>query len=259
MPISAQTPSKVRHTIRFAEVARDLADAIASGRFPVGSLLPTEVALCAHYGASRHTVREAMRELEAVGLVSRKKKVGTRVEAAKPSPGFHQSLGSVEDLIQLAATRVRVVQKIDDVVADQALANALGCAPGSRWLHVSELRRNSPMSDVPFCWTDVYVDAAYSELRKVIRKSPDVMISTLLEDRYGRRSVEIRQTIEAVGVSEEMAGPLQTTPSSPALKIQRHYVDLAGEVFLISISIHPADRFTFSTVLRRSRVDTALS
>ena len=42
---------------RYAQVARDLTDGIANGRFPVGSLLPTELELCEHYAASRHTVR----------------------------------------------------------------------------------------------------------------------------------------------------------------------------------------------------------
>src|SRR3954454_23191489 len=77
---------------RYAQVARDLTEGIADGRFPVGSLLPTELELCEHYGASRHTVRAAIRELQELGFVSRRKKVGTRVEATSVSSGYRQSL-----------------------------------------------------------------------------------------------------------------------------------------------------------------------
>ncbi|WP_342352968.1 GntR family transcriptional regulator, partial [Methylobacterium frigidaeris] len=41
----------------WAQVARDLRAGIASGRYPIGSLLPTELELCEQYGMSRHTVR----------------------------------------------------------------------------------------------------------------------------------------------------------------------------------------------------------
>src|SRR5262245_19238925 len=109
----------------YAQVARDLAEGIATGRFPVGSLLPTELELSGHYEASRHTVPTAIRELQELGLVSRRKKVGTRVEANSPSSGFRQSLASIEDLVQFGAAHRRVVQKIEDVVADRPLAKAL--------------------------------------------------------------------------------------------------------------------------------------
>ena len=42
------------------DLARDLAEGIASGRFAVGTLLPTEFELCDRYGASRYAVRKAL-------------------------------------------------------------------------------------------------------------------------------------------------------------------------------------------------------
>lgn len=238
---------------RYAQVARDLADGIASGRFPVGSLLPTELELCERFGASRHTVRAALRELQELGLVSRRKRVGTRVEAAQPAAGFNESLASIEDLVQLAATHVRAVHKIDEVVTDRALAKELGCAAGTHWLRVSSLRVDKNKSTPPIGWTDTYVDAVYSDLRSVIRKSPEILISSLIETRYGRRIAEVRQTIEAVGVPPEVASELRAEPHSPALKVVRHYLDQGGQVFEISVTIHPADRFRFSTRLKRER------
>jgi GntR family transcriptional regulator len=55
--------NKARHT----DLARDLAEGIAEGRFPVGSLLPTEFELCDRYDASRYTVRKALDELQELG------------------------------------------------------------------------------------------------------------------------------------------------------------------------------------------------
>lgn len=238
---------------RYAQVARDLTEGIQSGRFPVGSLLPTELELCEQYGASRNTVRTALRELQELGLVSRRKRAGTRVEAASAARGYSQSLASVEDLVQFGSQHVRVVREIEDLVADQALAKELGAAPGRRWLRISSLRLSGAANAAPIGWTDVYVDAAYSELRDIVRETPDVLISSLIETRYGRRIAEIRQDIQAVLVPERLASELSAKPGTPALKIIRHYLDPAGEAFEISITIHPADRFTFSIRLKRER------
>jgi DNA-binding GntR family transcriptional regulator len=243
--------------IRHSDLTRDLAMSIAAGRFPIGSLLPTEMELCEQFGASRYTVRKALAELQDLGLVSRRKHVGTRVEAARPSTGFSESLASMEDLVQFGATHIRVVRKIDEVTADRALARELGCAAGARWLRISSLRMDKARASEPIGWTDVYVDAAYAELRAIVRKSPETLISTLIEKKYGRHIAEVRQTIEAVGVPASLAEELKAKPDSPALKIVRRYLDHAGAMFEASVTIHPMKRFRVSVSLRRGRTADA--
>lgn len=52
------------------EVLRDdLRSLIVSGKVPIGELLPSERSLVEEYGLSRGSVREAIRELEAEGLI----------------------------------------------------------------------------------------------------------------------------------------------------------------------------------------------
>lgn len=52
---------------------------IASGRFPVGSTLPGDAEMMDSYGVSRTVLREALKTIEAKGLVEARAKVGTRV------------------------------------------------------------------------------------------------------------------------------------------------------------------------------------
>lgn len=238
--------------VRHAELARDLAGGIASGRFPVGSLLPTEFELCDLYGASRHTVRVALDELAGLGLVSRRKRAGTRVEARTPPGTYRQPLTSIEDLVQFGATHVRVVQSTGEVVADPALAGTLGCAAGSRWLRISSLRLDGRPGAPPAGWTDVYVDPAYADIPDLARASPGSLVSALIERRHGRPVAEIQQDIEAAPMPDGLAGPLQADAGSPALRVVRRYLDLAGDVFEISDTVHPAGRFTVSTRLKRA-------
>lgn len=236
-----------------ADLARDLSEGIAVGRFAVGTLLPTEFELCEQYGLSRYAVRKALDQLQELGLISRRKNVGTRVEAMRPLAGFTQSIATVEELARFGAEHVRTVQSIDEVVADLALAQDLGCPGGTRWLHIACLRMEGGKKARPICWLDLYIDPAYADIGSVVRDAPETLASSLIEERYGRRIARIRQDIEAVTVPHEYAEALSAEAGSPALRITRHYIDAADEAFEISVSLHPADRFKFSMEMTRSR------
>lgn len=237
-----------------ADIARELGELIASGKVAVGALLPTEFELCEQYGASRYTVRMALGLLQEQGLISRRKNVGTRVEAARPTGGFVQSLASVEDLAQFGATHVRVVRDVGEVVLDLRQAQVLGCDGGSRWLKISSLRMDGSKKSRPIGWTDVYIDPAYADVGPMVRKAPQTLISELIESRYGRRIARIRQDIRATTVPPQLADELQVDSGTPALMIIRRYFDAADEVFEITATIHPAERFTFSMELSRSKL-----
>jgi hypothetical protein len=64
-------------------VTKALAIRILSGRYPQGTLLPTEVQLGAELGVSRTALREATRTLAAKGLIESRQRAGTRVRASE--------------------------------------------------------------------------------------------------------------------------------------------------------------------------------
>jgi GntR family transcriptional regulator len=240
-------------SLKAADLAKDIARAIAEGRYVVGSLLPTEFELCRQYDSSRYTVRKALATLQDQGLISRKKNVGSRVEAVRPTTRFLQSLSSVEDLALFGAKNLRMIHSVDEVVADLELAKDLECAGGSRWLRLSSLRFDTSDRKRPVGWLDIYIDPAYAEVVDAARHSPTVLVSSLIETRYGRCISRIRQVIDATAVPKAMAEALKVEPGSPALKVIRRYLDAAGEAFEISMSVYPAGRMTLSTDLQRSR------
>lgn len=239
------------HTL-YAQVAQSLTEGIRSGLYPIGSLLPTELALCELYGASRPTIRAALAELQSLGMVSRRKRVGTRVEGASGTAGYTQSLASLEDLTQMAAYQKRLVRQSQTVVADAALAAEIGCAAGSRWVRIDMVRLGAEEdARHPVGVTRVYVDAAYDNIPELLRKSPRALISTLIENHYGRRIAEVEQTIQAVAVPQELAEALDAPEGSPALKIVRRYLDKANDVVEATVTLHPGDRLVSKSRLSR--------
>lgn len=246
---------------RYAQLARDLSERIAAGEYAVGALLPTELELCEHYGVSRHTVRAAIAELQQSGLVSRRKKVGTRVEAATPHAQYRQTLSSLDDLVQFGATHVREVRRIEEVVLDQELAAELDCPAGSRWLAIASLRRDGAPPHLPIAWTVVYVDAQRfpaATLAEQVRAAPEVLVSSLLEQHHGRRIAQVRQSVLGALVPEALAEALQAPVGSAALKIVRRYLDTDGELMDVSVTLHPASRYTLSMRLDRDPASVSL-
>src|SRR5512132_3634253 len=61
------------------QVAAQLADQIAEGRWQVGEKLPSESELCATLGIGRSTLREALKSLAFVGMIRMRPGEGTYV------------------------------------------------------------------------------------------------------------------------------------------------------------------------------------
>jgi len=240
---------------RYAYVARALAEAIAEGRHPIGSVLPNEFELAAQFAVSRSTIRAAMRELQASGLVSRKRNAGTRIESVLPPKergGFTQTLESIEAVQQFGVETERHIQRVSDAVTDDELARMLGCRQGRRWLRISFLRMiPGDATQRPICWTDVYIDGKFSAEIRSRMDSHSAIFGTLVEQISGRRFREIRQDINAVGVPEDKAAGLKVDPGSHALAIRRQYFFSSNEMAEVSVSYHPADRFSYTTRLLR--------
>jgi GntR family transcriptional regulator, transcriptional repressor for pyruvate dehydrogenase complex len=79
-------------------VARQLREAIVSGRMSVGTYMPTEKELTEQFGVSRSTVREAIRVLQAQGLLSG----GDSVSTARPKVSAEQASASASQGLENA-------------------------------------------------------------------------------------------------------------------------------------------------------------
>lgn len=68
---------------RYAVVARQLQEEIASGKYPVGSQLPAELKLAQQFNVAYLTIRQALGLLAKKGIVSRRQGHGTFVETTR--------------------------------------------------------------------------------------------------------------------------------------------------------------------------------
>jgi GntR family transcriptional regulator len=233
---------------QYVLVAQALIDDIQRGRYPVGSLLPPELDLCTHFGVSRHTMREAIRRLQERGLVTRQRGVGTAVRTDQVEARYVQSTASIADLPRYVEDTRLVTHASEDVIADDDLAELLGCPTGQRWLHVTGYRY-AGRDKLPIALTHIYINAAYGGIQKLIG-TQKVPVYTLIERQYGESVLEVRQTIRAVTMTSAEAQDLKVKRGSAGLVITRQYVGTNGRVLEVAVNLHPADRFSYSMSLR---------
>jgi DNA-binding FadR family transcriptional regulator len=104
-------------------VINEVGHAIVAGEMPVGSSLPNDAEMMDRFGVSRTVLREALKTLEAKGLVEARAKVGTRVLPQSrwnlfdrqilawklecdPSPAFLQSFQIVRESLEVQSARL---------------------------------------------------------------------------------------------------------------------------------------------------------
>jgi len=233
------------------ELAQEIIGQIKSGQLGVGATLPPEVDLSRQYGVSRSTLRAALQVVQDLGLISRRKRAGIRIEASVPRQPYERSLSDLEGLMQFATLTERHVKDIRLVVCDAALAAKLKCEALQKWLCVAMLRVDMDKPDAPLCWTDVYLDPDIGEgLRPQLRQSTG-LICEMVEAKYGCTVVEVKQEIRAVGVPAHAAQALGVAEDAHALEVIRWYLSERGEPFEVTVSVFPADRYAYALSLKR--------
>lgn len=232
---------------RYMQVAHDLRQAIASGRYLPGTQMPTENDLCEVYKVSRFTVREALRTLQEDGLISRKRGSGTIVEAAGGPRKLKQKFTSVSDLLQYAADTSFDFSYVGMAQANDRLVRLLGCAPDSTWVEFSGLRRAAHFERV-LCYTEVFLHQRFADAPKRLKQSGETMFRQL-EALYGISVAKVTQDFQAVPAGKSEARALKIDLHSPCLRIVRTYWDQQGEVAEYSVNTHPGDLFAYSMVI----------
>jgi GntR family transcriptional regulator len=246
---SLKTPLGRSKGPRYQELADLLQREIETETYPVGTRMPTELELCNRFGVSRFTVREALRRLIDNGMVLRRQGSGTIVVSKNPTMMFIQKLNSIEELLQYSIDTVLKVKSSAPVNIDGKTARIIGSDAGEPWHKIESIRYLDENS--PICWTDVYVRPEHQTLADRIGEDT-TPVFMVIEKEFGVIAREVTMDLFAGSMEETKAWAMGVKPGSPTLIIVRKYKDKTGQIFEVSVSEHPAGRFTFSIDLFRS-------
>jgi DNA-binding GntR family transcriptional regulator len=231
---------------RYQQVSDDLRAAILRGDFAAPDEFPTEAELCARYGVSRFTVREALRALQAEGLIARKRGSGTIIQPAAARGGaLHQPLSNVGELLQYARDSKIDYIRLPESAVPKTIAEQLPSPPFGKWTHFRGCRV-SPADGLPIAIVNAFIHPDLAIAANQVDISTGTTIFRQLEQLANIRIATVTQDIQAVPATVEIARQLKIQRRAPCLRILRCYVDTTGRLFEISASHHPGDRFAYA-------------
>jgi GntR family transcriptional regulator len=219
------------------------------GRSPRDPLrLPTEEQLAAHYGVSVLTMRQALKELEDEGLITRHRRRGTFIE---PSV--------------LRGSRVRLLGSVDAIVAQQSgmttelLEHGKAPIPGELSEYFPDMTevatyhrlRSDEKTGEPTNHARNYVRPELAE-RIDLEDLACRPMTKVLRDVVGVGISRITDTVEARLADPETARLLQIPLLSPILHYTGVTYDEDGRPLDVAVIHYRGDRFSFTVTLDTS-------
>lgn len=220
----------------YARVKQHLMQGLAAGRWPAGTLMPSEAALVAHFGVSRMTVGRALRELQAEGLVERTQGVGTFAAALHQVASKLQIRDLHEEIVERGHRHEARVQLQRSERAPAALAAQLGLARGGAVFHVLIVHLED---GVPLQCEDRYVNPAAAPGFLDADFSRTTPTQRLFETTALWRA---QYRVEATRPTAEEARLLQLPPATPCLAIVRRTFSREAAITIARL-VHPGTRY----------------
>lgn len=181
----------------YRQLSIQLRSAISLGRLPPGSRLENEITLAGRLGISRPTVRRAIQELVADGLISRRRGIGTRVAHIR----IHTRLDRIDTVKTLAQEGHRPTTSVLESTIEPAIgdiAEQLEIPVGEPVLYV---RRLLSANRSPLAILENFLPAARGTLAADALDSGD--LHTLLRSIIRRTSTVAEQLTARASTLEE--------------------------------------------------------
>jgi GntR family transcriptional regulator len=214
------------------------------GSLPAGAPIQTERELCALYGVSRTTVRQALQALVHEGRLYRLQGRGTFV--AQPKLVQTIQLGGHTEEMEAQGLRPGArLLSATRVPAPPEVATFFHLEPEAS---VHRIVRVRLVDDEPMALQTVFLDAArFVDLER--RLADSLSLYRLLRDRYDVQISGGEETIESVAAGKEEAVLLDAKVGSPLLKLHRRSWELDGRPVEYSESLYRGDRYRVAVQL----------
>lgn len=232
---------------RYIQLATLFRRRIEAGVWGTGTRIPTVDELAAEYGVARATIRQALDQIEADGLIERFRAKGTFVrhgpaqrlwcEVQTDWGGLLRSREGAE--IEILGQAAGVLPPI--------LPDRLGQAAPS----YQHLRRRHSRRGQAFLLADVYLDSRLWPLVPAADLTSQTALS-LVARIPGIELVDARQTLTIGSADVETAERLAMPLNAPVAHVSRAAVDAAGTVVLVADGTYRGDLVRIDVGLRTS-------
>lgn len=202
----------------YIKIADDIQCQIVNGQLRSNEKLPTEKYFSDYYKVSRITVRKALEELLARGLIERKKNKGCFIRSRKPESAHGLKNSIYKALEEKGVSVTSQITKMEVLEASADLAEKLKCQKEEKVLLIERIRLGNGK---PFAIQRVWLlERLFPEFNpwKLCNDS----LRRIMNEDYGMKLVYSVEEIEARMPTKEVAYHLKVSEDTPLIFITSH-------------------------------------
>jgi GntR family transcriptional regulator len=240
---SADTPA-------FKQIAQGIREAVSSGRLNPGDKVPSESQLMEHFAVARMTVRQALSDLRAEGLLRSEHGRGVFVRdrpvvrriASDRFARRHRAEGQAAFLAEAEGVGIPSVDEIEvgSEIASADVRDALGLAARSK---VVARRRRYLMDAQPVALAQAYVPPSLAHGTKIADQDtgPGGIYARLEE--LGHELAEFSEEVAARMPTPEERRRLRLPTGTPVLTVRRIAFDRNGTAVELTDTVKAAPSY----------------
>ncbi len=229
----------------YEQMKIQLQEQIAAHIYAAGDRLPAEKELCEKYGVSRVTLRRAVDELVAEGILERKQGKGTFVAAKKCRVIFRKMNsigGGFTDAVYPDTDKHTIVVSKKEYICNALEREKLGLSKDER---VLVLLRLMTLDGQPFM-----IDRAVYPVNRFPglfdRVKDDVSTYAILREDYGIHRLTSQRELGLAYATDEQAKLLGCSAGAPLFRIFKQVCDTEGNPVHLSNLFFSVDRIVFT-------------
>ncbi len=233
----------------YHQVETRLREDIQAGRLRVGEAIPPERELIAQFGVSRITIRQALANLAAEGLLIRRQGRGTFVAGTRDR-AFTESLANLTGHLEELQLRGLDPEVKILALARRALpADAAAALARPEGEEAGFVRRLVWVGHAPLMLSEIWLPASLG-----VELTPDLAAAegmAPLLTRLGQPPRFGRQRIGAEPAAPEPGRLLEVRPGDPVLRVTRVLYGEGERPLAYLRTLYRADRYEYAIELRR--------
>lgn len=223
-------------------IAETLAEEIAGGHYRPGDRLPTEAEAAARFGVNRHTVRHALADLAARGLVHSRRGAGVFVTAKPMDYPIGRRVRYHQNLAAAGQMPAREILRLETRLADAREAEALALAPGAPVLVFEgiSLADGAPLA----VFRSLFPAARFAGLAEVLRETRSITAALAASGVADYTRASTRITARAASPTEALH--LRLSEGAPVLRTESVNVDAEGRPVEYGLTWFSGERVTLT-------------
>jgi GntR family transcriptional regulator len=238
---------------KYLQISAWIKDLIQSGRYEKGGILPSEMELARICQVNRNTLRQAILELTAAGILQKKKGLGTFV-CAEPPLAIKHKLKSIssfsDDLKELGIKeKTRIIKKGAEEAKEQVARKLILSPSGGRVVAVRRLRTGN---DVPFIYEESYLP--YHTFKEILEMDLTGSMYQIIYERFNVTLARSDETIRAVNLKGRIASYLDVPENTAAFFMESLTYDDNNIPVELLYSYYRGDKYVFEVELGRYHI-----